>query len=206
MKVLMISLFSDMPHHVSTEMEILQQHIDDGDDVAVLGCMGELPACMHKKRDEPKRCRECVTTRARAMLLLSKPPATYALDAYYTAADRAKESSIQTRFDSVEDVKDYFFEGFDLGYGALSSTVYICRDSYLASQAEPGYAGPHVHRSVSNVLFGTRVPASAQRIRSRLLVQRPLCHLPRCVPSLSASGSRHSDSRTRQQQRQVHGL
>lgn len=134
MNVLMISLFSDMPHHVSTEMEILQRHIDDGDDVSVLGCMGELPACMHKKKPEPRRCRECLTSRSRGILLLSKPPKTFVLDAYYTAEDRAKESSIKTQFDSVDEVKDYVVDGFDLGYGALSSTVYICRDSYLQSQ------------------------------------------------------------------------
>ena len=134
MKVLLISLFSNMPHHVSTEMEILQSHIDDGDDVSVLGCMGELPACMHKKQEVAKRCRECVTNRSRGMLLLSKPPTLFAMDAYYTKADREKESSIKTRFESVDEVKDYVVDGFDLGYGALSSTVYICRDSYLASQ------------------------------------------------------------------------
>lgn len=123
-----------MPHHVGTELEILQRHIDDGDEISVLGCMGDLPACMHKKVDDPRRCRECVTTRSNGLRLLDRPTSMFAMDSYYTAADREREKTIQTRFDSVDEVKDYIVDGFDLGYGALSSTVYICRDSYLASQ------------------------------------------------------------------------
>lgn len=131
MKVLLISLFSDMPHHVATELEILQRHLDDGDDISVLGCQGGLPACMHKREDKAVRCRECLSTRSNALRLLDRAPKTYSLETFFTPKDRQAESSIRRSFDSIDDIRDYTFDGFDLGYAALSSTVFVCRDAYL---------------------------------------------------------------------------
>lgn len=136
MRVLAISLFSHMPHHLATELELLQQHIDEKDNVAVLACMGFLPACMHKMNSEPVRCRECVTSRSNGIRLLGRAPEMFALDEYYTDHDRSREADLQTRFETTEEIQDYYFDGFDIGYAALSSTVFQCRDAYLESEED----------------------------------------------------------------------
>lgn len=134
-------MFSHLPHHLGTELELLQRHIDDNDEIAVLGCMGFLPACMHKLDAEQVRCRECTTSRSNGLRLLDRTPQMFALDEYYTEADRQAEANIQTTFNSIEEIQDYQFDGFDLGYAALSSTVFSCRDAYLESQKDRDLLG-----------------------------------------------------------------
>ena len=136
MKILLISLFSHMPHHVATELELLQRHIDEDDDVSVLGCTGFLPACLHKEVPNPARCRECITTRSKALHMLDRMPSIFSMDAFYTAKDRAREESLITSFDSIDAIRDYFIDGFDVGYAALSSTVFMCRDPHLERQED----------------------------------------------------------------------
>ena len=133
MRILVISLFSQMPHHLATELELLQRHIDEEDDITVLACMGQLPACIHKLANDAVRCRECTTTRSMGIRLLDRQPSMYALDAYYTSKDRDRESSLITSFESIDDIRDYHVDGFDVGYAALSSTVFLCRDPHMES-------------------------------------------------------------------------
>ena len=136
MRVLLISLFSHMPHHVATDLEILQRHIDEDDDVTVLACMGYLPGCLHKDEDNPARCHECIITRNNSLRLLDRMPTMYALDSFYTEEDRAREESLITSFDSLDAIRDYFVDDFDLGYAALSSAVSLCRDPHLENSKD----------------------------------------------------------------------
>lgn len=137
MRVLLISLFSNMPHHVATELEILQRHLDDGDAIEILACHGDLPACMHKVDAEPhqqrRRCRECITARSAALRLLDEAPPIHVLEDYYPSSDRERETNLPRRFASTDAIRDYHIDGFDAGYAALSSTVFLVRDAYLES-------------------------------------------------------------------------
>ena len=158
MRVLIISLFSHMPHHVATELEITQRHLDDGDDVSVLACNGELPACMGNAKSKPHRCRNCITARYIGLKALTRVPPIHILDHYYGEEDRAKEGELKTTFESDEEIRAYRVNGLDIGYGALSSTVWEFRDPHLESQESRDLlskmivASYRVHSSVKKFL------------------------------------------------------
>lgn len=162
MRVLIISLFSHMRHHLATELELAQTHLDDGDEVHVLACNGDLPACMGNTRAEPHRCRSCITARYIGLKSLTSIPPVYLLDHFYSAADRAREATLKTSFATDAEIRSYVVDGLDIGYGALSSTVWEYRDPHLESEASRELLGRmivasfRVFRSVENFLKANR--------------------------------------------------
>lgn len=158
MRVLIISLFSHMRHHLATELELAQTHLDDGDEVTVLACNGDLPACMGNTKGEARQCRSCITARHIGLRSLTMIPPVHLLGHYYSAADRAREASLQTRFATDAEIRSYVVDGLDIGYAALSSTVWEYRDPHLESEESRALLGRmvvasfRVFRSVKNFL------------------------------------------------------
>ena len=64
---------------------------------------------------------------------LIAPPKVFTLEDFYTDECRAREGELQKTFPSTEAIQEYVVDGFDIGYAALSSTVFSCRDAYLES-------------------------------------------------------------------------
>lgn len=128
MRVLLISFWSRWTHHLATELEIIQRHLDSGDDVVVLACHGDVPACDGNIQQNPALCRECITHRFLGMKMLTSLPTVYSLGNFYRDADKRKESELKTTFDTIGEIRDYHVDGVDIGYAALSSTVGKFRD------------------------------------------------------------------------------
>jgi hypothetical protein len=123
MKVAIFSPYATVVPHFDTELDIAQQHLDRGDDVEYIGCHGELANCDFNDDREPGRCEQCRGRREMGLGMLA--PRIRAQD---FRGSGFLPDKIQTSFDSLETLKSYCLEGFDLGYAALSSLVSICRD------------------------------------------------------------------------------
>jgi hypothetical protein len=147
MQVLVVSFCTRWNHHFATELELLQQHLDAGDEIAVLACNADVPACMGNVKLEPAKCRECITHRYLGLKRLSSFPNLYSLGAFYTAEDRQGEALLKTTFSSMDEVRDYYFDNLDIGYAALSSTVGKCRDPYVESPENRAILGTMIRSS-----------------------------------------------------------
>lgn len=130
MNVAIFSPYATVVPHFETELDIAQQHLDDGDRVEFFNCTARLANCDFNPRRDPERCQQCIGRREMGMELLS-PPTTQSEQHLFVELEaditdgRAK---MRTRFESVDDLTNYRIEDFDIGYAVLSSVVSICRD------------------------------------------------------------------------------
>lgn len=126
MKVVLVSPYATVAPHFETELEIIQNHLDAGDQVVVLACWGELAGCDFNPDQERHRCEEC---RQRRLAGLAK------LAPRVTARPICSRSEVARRqHDLWPEVRQSpqlawcQHDGADLGYGVLSSLVSLTRD------------------------------------------------------------------------------
>ena len=127
MQVTVFSPYGIHSPHFQTELEIIQTHLDRGDRPTVLICDGQLPACDSNPHHDKARCVKCVGRRRAGLKLLSASPEAVPLfddaDSDATGFDR-----LQTAFSSVEELKRYRLDDFDVGCAVLSSVVSVLRE------------------------------------------------------------------------------
>lgn len=121
--IVIFSSYRSVVPHFETELDIAQQHLDRGDRVVVVQCEGELNNCEFNPEKDPSVCENCVGRRRMGASLLS---GIIAIETFQT--DHAFPADLQTRFESVQQLIDYQWNGVDIGYAALSSLVSFCRD------------------------------------------------------------------------------
>ncbi len=126
MNIAIISPYATVVPHFETELDIAQQHLDQGDSVQFLNCLGGLQNCDFNAERELDRCSECVGRRKMGLEMLESKTLPVLKDCC-SFEDKVK-SDLKFNFDSVEDLIDYQIEDFDIGYAVLSSVVSICRD------------------------------------------------------------------------------
>ncbi len=119
MKVAIIAPYATVAPHFEAELELGQLHLERGDEVAYLSCEGELANCDFNLERDPLRCDNCRGRRAHGFDLLSGNFQTVQLKGGNAAVPE---------FASLQQLIDFKVDGFDVGYGALSSLVSVCRD------------------------------------------------------------------------------
>ncbi len=129
LKVGVVSPYRTVVPHYETELDIVQQHLDQGDSVVLLDCTGQLPNCEFNVSKDPEICANCRGRREMGMELLSiSPEANRPAIVQETFDWQSQAPDLQTTFQSVDELINYTLDGFDLGYAALSSLVSYCRD------------------------------------------------------------------------------
>ena len=120
MKIAIITPYRTVAPHFEAELEIAQRHLDAGDDVLFLSCEGELANCDFNIDRDPSICGNCRGRREHGMDLLGRSCKTVQIQA-------TNPKSIP-RFDSLQQLKNWKVDNFDVGYAALSSLVSVVRD------------------------------------------------------------------------------
>jgi hypothetical protein len=128
MRILIISFFNSWVTHFGTELEIAQRHLDDGDEVTMLGCDGAITCCDANPLGVRKTCIDCIDNRYAGLELLSSNIKLYKLGDYLSQNDRKQAERIAAEIDGPENARNLSFQDTDLGWGALSSTVSRFRD------------------------------------------------------------------------------
>jgi hypothetical protein len=110
MKVLFLSLYADTPHF-ETELELISDLLEQGHEVHVLRCRGELAACIKNPDHRPGWCKVCVSKiddglRSLAVRVEELGPAP--------AVDLPD-------FDDAEQLKQYCFQDANIGRGVYST-------------------------------------------------------------------------------------
>ena len=121
LKVAIFSPFATLVPHFGTELDIAQQHLDAGDSVEFINCMGGLKNCDHNINHAAASCVDCVGRRKMGLGLLNANVNCHSFSA-------TQSRQIRTDFESVDDLIAYKIDNFDIGYAALSSIVSMCRD------------------------------------------------------------------------------
>lgn len=121
-------------YHFETELELAQRHLDGGDEVTWVRCVGLLPACDWNRKHDLGACLVCTSIAHRGRSLLSRPVAIRSLPEL-SASDRAIVAATP-RPQTLDDLRALTvgassgdsFAAFDLGLGVLSSLVSLFRD------------------------------------------------------------------------------
>ena len=121
MKIAIISPYRTVAPHFEAELEIAQQHLDQGDEVIFLSCHGQLSNCDFNVDREQATCSNCLGRRQHGLELLNN----HCKPLEITAAEDVPQIPA---FASIEELMQWQVESFDVGYAALSSLVSVVRD------------------------------------------------------------------------------
>lgn len=105
----------------------MQRHLDAGDRVTLLGCDSRLLACRQNTLHHYSDCLECIDLRRSENSLLSSPVPTKRLFRL-SAAQKKELRTLKHRFSSLDELREYTIDNFDIGDGVLSSLISRLRD------------------------------------------------------------------------------
>jgi hypothetical protein len=128
MKVLFFEPYTRWTHHLGTCLEIIQNHLDQGDEVTFFGCDASLPACDPNRSHKLDSCLLCIGRRRKGLNLLTGK-IKYENFVRLGRDDRRKISYLKTDFKDMEELKRYRIGNFDIGYAAASSFLHRTEDA-----------------------------------------------------------------------------
>ena len=123
MKIAIFSPYATVVPHFDTELEIAQKHLDRGDQVEFVHCVGGLANCDFNIDRDPARCQQCIGRREMGLELLAPTVRVESIPAVGW-----QPLNLKNDFVSVLELIDYRIDNFDIGFAALSSLVSFCRD------------------------------------------------------------------------------
>jgi hypothetical protein len=164
MKVLVAAPFAINTPHYETSLELMQRHLDAGDEVVMLQCNAALFSCDANPHHAFAACAQCMYRRHAGLRLLSRPVRTAPVFSL-TGEDRRALSALQLEFADIEDLKCYCPEGFDLGYAVLSSLISMLRS------AEPDLHALRNRRLLRRLMIATY--AVFRSVRNYLAAEKP---------------------------------
>lgn len=135
MNVVIFAAYAFNTPHFETELEIAQGHLDQGDSVTILVCNANMQACDINPTHQPDTCMACMGRRFAGLERLSRGVRVRPFP-FLSPADTEEIGRMQTRFSSIEELKAYRIDDFDIGYGALSSLVSLRRDPEIDLERE----------------------------------------------------------------------
>ncbi len=116
--------------HIETEMEIAVDLMKEGHDVYFVQCRGELHTCCINFTRAEWICRDCRSRQKNSFDILGLPPE----NVLYFKDVPLDEKIIPRKFASMEEVKEFTFEGSDIGMGVASSLISSYRDHRLDTE------------------------------------------------------------------------
>ena len=111
----------------ASDLEIMQQHIYDGDNVTHLFCNASLPACDANPYMTYDGCQRCIAKRE---LSYEAVNGNFVKKLFLTLTeeDKRRIAAIPVRFDSVKELQSLMLDNFELGYAAASSVISVFRN------------------------------------------------------------------------------
>jgi hypothetical protein len=111
-------------------LELIQRLLAAGDDVLVLVCNGEASSCEINLLHRYSVCHKCICKRAAGFELLD---GTFKSVPFLklTAKNRDEIAKLPSEFESLEALKRYTYEGWDVGMAVASSMISCTRDPHF---------------------------------------------------------------------------
>ena len=127
MKILVFAPYAINTPHFETELEIIQNHLDAGDEVILLACNGDLSTCDVNFPHNTAICVKCIGRRRNGIRKLSKSIEIRPIY-FLQEHDKRELKRMDSNFASREKLKQCKIENFDVGYGILSSLISCLRE------------------------------------------------------------------------------
>ena len=126
MKIAFLSPYATVAPHFETELELAQQHLDDGDEVITFSCSGQLANCDFNTDRSQTCCDECFGRRKMGWELVTPQPSPRHMQKLVQLTPSPNQ--LKLNFENVATLIDYQIDDFEIGYASLSSLVSIVRD------------------------------------------------------------------------------
>lgn len=149
--------------HYETELELIQNHLNEGDDIIQAVCDGQLPTCDLNLDHNKFVCALCITKRQTGKKLLTKKINNVPLLMKLTSENKKEISLLKTDFADTEELKSYHIDNFDIGYAVASSLISLLRDPNLDTIAHKQLISNYLvsaiklYRSVQNYLDNMKI-------------------------------------------------
>ena len=124
MKILIYMPFSNWVSHFATDLEIAAKHIDEGDDVHIIQCSGDLTSCEPNRSHTKLRCVACKYNRDKGLALINLPEQNrheLDLNNFFTYLDVPD-------FSSIEELKSFEINNVDIGMAVASTLISKTRE------------------------------------------------------------------------------
>lgn len=116
--------FADWISHLATDLEIAEKHIDNGDDVHIIQCSGDLASCEPNPNHYSLRCRLCKSKRNKGLDLIKLPEE----NRHELALDKFDQSLKIPDFLSIQELKDFQINNVDIGMAVTSTLISMVRE------------------------------------------------------------------------------
>lgn len=118
--------FADWIPHLATDLEIAAKHIDNGDDVHIIQCSGDLASCEPNPNHFPIRCHLCKSKRNKGLDLIKLPDE----NRHELALNKFDQSLEIPDFSTIQDLKDFQINNVDIGMAVISTLISMVREPY----------------------------------------------------------------------------
>jgi hypothetical protein len=126
-RVLVFTAQTNWKPHYETDLELIQRHLDEDDEVVHLHCDSDLLACDANPNHDIAECRNCIEIRkAGISLLSSRVPSISFLN--LSESNQRELMSVQKTFSTIEELRSLYIEKFDIGMAVVSSIISLTRD------------------------------------------------------------------------------
>lgn len=127
-RILVAAPYAIWTPHLETDLEIIQNHIDVGDEVTVLSCNGALVTCEPNFNHDFTTCIKCIGRMRAGLEKLSERVTVSSIINLYED-DKDEVNSVNAEYCNIDDLKSVYVDNFDVGWAALSSLVSKGRDT-----------------------------------------------------------------------------
>ncbi len=130
MKILFFEPYALNTPHFETCLELMQRHIDKGDEVVILGCDGNLPACAVNMKKRSIICNRCISKRKNGLKLLNGK-FTYKNFEIAGEKEALLQEQLRLDFKTIKELQSYTIGGFEIGYAVGSTLISLHREPNL---------------------------------------------------------------------------
>jgi hypothetical protein len=153
MKVLFFEPYAQAIPHYETALELIQEHINNGDDVSVYYCEGSLYFCEANYNHDLTICASCISRRNNGLKLIEgRKKMTVNVFENLTNEEEKFIADWDVRFKNVAEIKAFEFENTDLGMAVASSLISALRDANVDTDVHHEYINK-IFRSALKVYF-----------------------------------------------------
>ena len=114
-----------------TELDLVQQEMDSGNQVLFLSCGALYPICEPNPEHEFEMCVQCCSRKSVGLGLLSRKPIEKKIFHGINKKDRKEYSKLQREFKDANELRNYNFDDYNIGFGVLSSMIDYTDDPQL---------------------------------------------------------------------------
>ena len=120
-KILFTGLYPLYHYHLVSEMSLLEQHLSQGDDVYLLECDASLNACECNPNHDLSHCARCIGIRQCAVEKTGNQAKPVKFENQKSSFKKAQ--NLFKNIKSLDDLKSFKIQNFDLGMAVYSSLV-----------------------------------------------------------------------------------